>query len=161
MVRRVVLVAVVAWVLALSVVGSTVAGSGCTQGEGRIWLPWGPSPPPVAELEGEVVDLHLIFYYVVSDLRPGQSFRLSPVGADGEIICIQGECVHEPDFNIAFMVDSGLVHGRLEVFDDSGPVEGVVPSNADYAVVWMNTGANPLGLDEAPLDAVFSLKQGC
>lgn len=82
--------------------------------------------------------------YVLVDPLPSQ-FRLQPVEDGSEAFCLGGNnCLHNPDFNVAFYTNDGGLTGSQTgpTFNGWGPVEGTVPADADYAMVWLGAGFN-------------------
>lgn len=69
----------------------------------------------------------------------GAPFELRPYN-DPSSACLGSTCIHLPDFDIAFFRDHGDSSARVgERHYNTGPESGTVPTNADFAHVYLRT----------------------
>lgn len=157
MVGRSVLWGVMVWIMVGLILGSNTAVA-CQSSEGRIGFPWGPVAPVAFTGIGQ---LHTVLVYEIENIEPGEPFSLHPVDSS-QTVCVNNLCGYPTDYNVAFYRSGSPSDPLVESFDDPGPVEGVVPQDAEYALVWMRAGASaPLVGDVVPVDDKFSWTMGC
>lgn len=131
--------------------------------EGGVVAPWPSTSSPPFPLNTFVV-----FFggeegtgFMVHRIRtvvPGENFYLGPSGG----------ATHAgnpfPDFNVRFFKENpGQNDSPLSpIFSDQGPERGIVPSNADYGMVWMRTGPDsPLSPDGRLEGAEYEFYNDC
>lgn len=139
--------------LSLSLAAAPVQACNSTT-TGTVTVPtFGSSPPPVSHSS---VEINAVY---VTAFLAGTDYELVAVGGTSSVsIGSNGAVV--PDFNVAWYRDNNGQGSLIANHNQPGNQEGLVPSAADYGVVYMRYGPDLLN-DSSLLGADFRLSSGC
>lgn len=134
--------------------GSQAPQAGCTNAQtGTLLVPTGTgtAPWPLIVFTPQIGDIWVHAAEIKPVLEPTRFYLWASSGGNGITAQL-------PDFNLQFYASNGSPTGP--VHNNVGPDTGIIPLNADHAIVWMRTGPD-VPYDGNPFGAEFNYRDAC